>query len=109
MQKLRDSRHGNWRPAIRLTSAAEVKGMNPMRESWQPTPQECELLADMLAARRPKSAIARFLYVSESTLRRFLARVRERCRSRDKHAITPREVCQNARKHLTANRGVAAI
>ena len=41
---------------------------------WQPTPQECELIADMLAANRPKAAIARF--VSESTLRRWLARVR---------------------------------
>jgi len=24
---------------------------------WQPTPQECELIADMLAANRPKAAI----------------------------------------------------
>jgi DNA invertase Pin-like site-specific DNA recombinase len=54
--------------------------MNPMRKSWQPTPQECALLADMLAARRPKSAIARFLYISESTLRRFLARAGARGR-----------------------------
>jgi DNA invertase Pin-like site-specific DNA recombinase len=46
--------------------------------AWQPTPQECELIVDMLAADRPKAAIARFLYVSESTLRRFLARVRAR-------------------------------
>jgi hypothetical protein len=45
---------------------------------WQPTPQECELIADMLDANRPKAAIARFVYVSESTLRRFLARVRAR-------------------------------
>jgi hypothetical protein len=51
-----------------------------MRKSWQPAPQECELLADMLAARRPKSAIARFLYVSESSLRRFLVRARARRR-----------------------------
>jgi hypothetical protein len=41
---------------------------------WQPTPQECVLIADMLDANRPKAAIAKFLYVSESTLRRFLAR-----------------------------------
>jgi hypothetical protein len=34
------------------------------------------LIADMLDANRPKAAIAKFLYVSESTLRRFLARVR---------------------------------
>jgi hypothetical protein len=39
-----------------------------MRKNWQPTPQECALLADMLAARRPKSAIARFLYISETAL-----------------------------------------
>ena len=43
---------------------------------WQPMPQECELIADMLAANRPKAALTRFVYVSESTLRRFLARVR---------------------------------
>jgi hypothetical protein len=47
-----------------------------MRKSWQPTRQECELVADMLAARRPKAAIAKFLYVSESTLRRFLVRAK---------------------------------
>jgi DNA invertase Pin-like site-specific DNA recombinase len=45
---------------------------------WRPPPQECELIADMIAAGRPKAAIAKFLYVSESTLRRFLARVRAR-------------------------------
>jgi hypothetical protein len=49
-----------------------------MRKPWQPSRQECALIADMLAANRSKSAIARFLYVSESTLRRFLARVRAR-------------------------------
>ena len=49
-----------------------------MRKRWHPTPQECKLIADMLDANRPKAAIARFVYVSESTLRRFLARVRER-------------------------------
>jgi hypothetical protein len=48
---------------------------------WQPTPQECELIADMLDAGRPKAAIAKFVYVSESTLRRFLARVRARRRA----------------------------
>jgi hypothetical protein len=32
MQKLRDSRHGNWRPAIRLTSAAGVSGIEPNAE-----------------------------------------------------------------------------
>jgi hypothetical protein len=42
---------------------------------WQPTPQECELIADMIEANRPKAAIAKFVYVSESTLRRWLARV----------------------------------
>jgi hypothetical protein len=52
--------------------------MNPMPKRWQPTPQECELIADMLDANRPKTAIAKFLYVSESTLRRFLAGVRAR-------------------------------
>jgi DNA invertase Pin-like site-specific DNA recombinase len=36
------------------------------------------LIADMLDANRPKAAIAKFLYVSESTLRRFLARARAR-------------------------------
>jgi transposase-like protein len=78
-----------------------------MVKRWQPTPQECELIADMLDADRPKAAIAKFLYISESTLRRWLARVRTR-----RHAAgsrPAREVCQNARKHLTANRGVAAI
>jgi hypothetical protein len=49
-----------------------------MPKRWQPTPQEIELIADMLDANRPKAAIAKFLYVSESTLRRFLARVRAR-------------------------------
>ena len=49
-----------------------------MSNRWQPTPQECALIADMLEARRPKAAIAKFVYVSESTLRRFLARVRAR-------------------------------
>jgi hypothetical protein len=49
-----------------------------MPKRWQPTPQECALIADMLDANRPKSAIAKFVYVSESTLRRFLARVRAR-------------------------------
>jgi len=58
-----------------------------MRKSWQPTPQECELLA----ARRPKSAIARFLYVSESTLRRFLARPKPGGASRqDRDKIDPK-------------------
>jgi hypothetical protein len=47
-----------------------------MRKSWQPTPQECALIVDMLAAGRPKAAIAKYLFVSESTLRRFLARVK---------------------------------
>src|ERR1700720_3997719 len=65
----------------RLACATGVSGMDPMRKNWQPTPQECALLADMLAARRPKSAIARFLYISESTLRRFLARARARRRA----------------------------
>jgi hypothetical protein len=32
----------------------------------------------MLAADQPKAAIARFLYISESTLRRWLARVKAR-------------------------------
>jgi hypothetical protein len=45
---------------------------------WQPSPQECELIADMLDANRPKAAIAGFLYISESTLRRWLARARAR-------------------------------
>jgi hypothetical protein len=45
---------------------------------WQPTKQEIALIADMLDAHRPKAAIAKFLYISESTLRRFLARVRAR-------------------------------
>jgi DNA-binding NarL/FixJ family response regulator len=45
---------------------------------WQPTPQECALIADMIAAGRPKRAIAKFLYISESTLRRFLVLVRTR-------------------------------
>jgi hypothetical protein len=45
-----------------------------MRKSWQPTPQECELIIGMLEANRPKSAIAKFLYISERTLRRFLVR-----------------------------------
>jgi hypothetical protein len=49
--------------------------------AWQPTPQECALIADMLAAGRPKAAIAKFVYVSESTLRRFLATVRARRRN----------------------------
>jgi hypothetical protein len=49
--------------------------------AWQPTPQECALIADMLAANRPKAAIAKFLYISESTLRRWLARVRARRRA----------------------------
>jgi hypothetical protein len=52
--------------------------MNPMPKRWQPTPQECELIADMLDANRPKAAIAKFLYISESTLRRFLVRARNR-------------------------------
>ena len=47
-----------------------------MPKRWQPTPQECELIADMLEADRPKAAIAKFLYISESTLRRWLARTR---------------------------------
>jgi hypothetical protein len=45
---------------------------------WQPTSQEIELIADMLDANRPKAAIAGFLYISESTLRRWLARARAR-------------------------------
>jgi DNA invertase Pin-like site-specific DNA recombinase len=49
-----------------------------MVKRWQPTPQEIDLIADMLNANRPKAAIAKFLYVSESTLRRFLARARGR-------------------------------
>ena len=49
-----------------------------MPKRWQPTPQEVELIADMLDANRPKAAIAKFLYISESTLRRFLARARAR-------------------------------
>ena len=49
-----------------------------MAKRWLPTPQECELIADMLEADRPKAAIAKYLFVSESTLRRFLARVRAR-------------------------------
>jgi hypothetical protein len=52
--------------------------MNPTPMRWQPTPQECALIADMLEANRPKAAIAKFVYISESTLRRFLARVRAR-------------------------------
>jgi hypothetical protein len=47
-----------------------------MVKRWQPTPQECSLIADMLQANRPKAAIAKFVYISESTSRRFLARVR---------------------------------
>jgi DNA invertase Pin-like site-specific DNA recombinase len=47
-----------------------------MPKCWQPTPQECALIADMLEAGRPKAAIAKFLYISESTLRRWLARGR---------------------------------
>jgi len=47
-------------------------------KSWQPSRQECELIAGMLAANRPRPTIAKFADVSESTLRRFLARVRER-------------------------------
>jgi hypothetical protein len=58
--------------------APATHGTSPMRKRWQPTPQECELIADMLGARRPKSAIAKFVYISESTLRRWLARVRAR-------------------------------
>jgi hypothetical protein len=46
-----------------------------MPKPWQPTPQECALIADMLDAGRPKAAITKFLFVSEATLRRFLARV----------------------------------
>jgi hypothetical protein len=49
-----------------------------MSKRWQPSPQECELIADMLDANRPKAAIAKYLFVSESTLRRWLARVRAR-------------------------------
>jgi hypothetical protein len=49
-----------------------------MRKPWRPPMQEAALWADMLAAGRPKAAIAKFVYVSESTLRRFLARVRAR-------------------------------
>ena len=49
-----------------------------MVKRWQPTPQEIDLIADMLDANRPKAAIAKFVYVSESTLRRWLARVRGR-------------------------------
>ena len=65
---------GGWRRSrCRMSST-----LNPMRKRWHPTPQECKLIADMLDANRPKAAIARFVYVSESTLRRFLARVRER-------------------------------
>jgi DNA invertase Pin-like site-specific DNA recombinase len=50
----------------------------PMPKRWHPTPQEIELIVDMIEANRPKAAIAKFLYVSESTLRRWLARVRAR-------------------------------
>jgi hypothetical protein len=39
----------------------------------QPTPQECELIADMLDANLPKAAIAKFVYNSESTLRPWLS------------------------------------
>jgi DNA invertase Pin-like site-specific DNA recombinase len=42
---------------------------------WQPTPQECALIVDMLAANRPKAAIAKFLYISDGRLRRWLARL----------------------------------
>jgi hypothetical protein len=49
-----------------------------MSKRWQPTSQEIELIADMLEANRPKAAIAKYLFVSESTLRRWLARVRAR-------------------------------
>jgi hypothetical protein len=36
-----------------------------MVKCWQPTPQEIDLIADMLDANRSKSAIAKFVYVSE--------------------------------------------
>jgi hypothetical protein len=39
-----------------------------MPNSWQPTPQECALIADMLDANRPKAAIAKFLHISETYL-----------------------------------------
>jgi hypothetical protein len=54
--------------------------------AWQPTLQDCALIADMLEANRPKSAIAKFLYISESTLRRWLARARARARGLPKSA-----------------------
>ena len=46
-------------------------------------------MADMIAAGRPKSAIAKFLYISESTLRRFLARVRSARLGRPEGARRP--------------------
>ena len=33
---------------------------HPMVKRWQPTPQEIDLIADMLDANRPKAAIAKF-------------------------------------------------
>jgi hypothetical protein len=53
---------------------------------WQPTPQECALIVDMLDANRPKAAIAKFVYVSESTLRRFLAKAQARRAGRSRFA-----------------------
>jgi hypothetical protein len=54
-----------------------------MPKRWQPTPQECSLIADMLDAAGRSRAIAKFLYISEGTLRRFLARVRVRSGGHD--------------------------
>lgn len=46
-----------------------------MLKRWQPTPQECVLIAGMLEANRPKAAIAKRMGVSETRLKRFEARL----------------------------------
>ena len=80
-----------------------------MPKRWQPTPQEIELIADMLdfgQAEGGDRQVSVHFGKHPAALPGQGASAAPRRRG---GMSTAREVCQNAPKHLTANRGVAAI